>query len=59
MRLVFVLNMSSSLNKDIIIIIIIIIISMASFLWDICKQYSHRCDATERGVPSGAHDYVC
>ena len=25
-----------------------------SFLWDIGKQNSLRCDATERGVPSGA-----
>ena len=24
------------------------------FLWDIGKQYSPRCDAAERGVPSGA-----
>ena len=24
------------------------------FLWDIGKQHSPRCDATERGVPSGA-----
>ena len=29
-------------------------ISLASFLWDIGKQYSPRCDAAERGVPSGA-----
>ena len=29
-------------------------ISMASILWDIGKQYSSRCDAAERGVPSGA-----
>ena len=29
-------------------------LSLASFLWDICKQYSPRCDAAERGVPSGA-----
>ena len=28
-------------------------LSMASLLWDICKQYSPRCDAAER-VPSGA-----
>ena len=28
--------------------------SLASFLWDIGKQYSPRCDAAERGVPSGA-----
>ena len=27
---------------------------MASFLWDIWKQNSPRCDATKRGVPSGA-----
>ena len=29
-------------------------ISLASLLWDIGKQYSLRCDAAERGVPSGA-----
>ena len=29
-------------------------ISLASFLWDISKQHSPRCDAAERGVPSGA-----
>ena len=29
-------------------------ISLASFLWDIGKQNSPRCDAAERGVPSGA-----
>ena len=28
---------------------------LASFLWDIGKQYSPRCDAAERGVPSGAN----
>ena len=26
-------------------------LSLASFLWDIGKQYSPRCDAAERGVP--------
>ena len=25
---------------------------LASFLWDIGKQHSPRCDAAERGVPS-------
>ena len=29
-------------------------LSLASLLWDIGKQNSPRCDATERGVPSGA-----
>ena len=29
-------------------------ISLASLLWDIGKQNSPRCDAAERGVPSGA-----
>ena len=29
-------------------------IGLASLIWDICKQYSPRCDAAERGVPSGA-----
>ena len=29
-------------------------ISLASLLWDIGKRYSPRCDAAERGVPSGA-----
>ena len=29
-------------------------LSLVSFLWDIGKQHSPRCDAAERGVPSGA-----
>ena len=29
-------------------------LSLASFLWDIGKQNSTRCDAAKRGVPSGA-----
>ena len=29
-------------------------LSLAPLLWDIGKQNSLRCDATERGVPSGA-----
>ena len=29
-------------------------LSLASLLWDIFKQNSPRCDAAERGVPSGA-----
>ena len=29
-------------------------ISLVFILWDIGKQHSPRCDATERGVPSGA-----
>ena len=29
-------------------------ISLASFLWDIGKQNSPRCDTAKRGVPSGA-----
>ena len=29
-------------------------ISLSSFLWDIGKQKSPRCDAAKRGVPSGA-----
>ena len=29
-------------------------ISLASFLWDIGKQYSPRCDASQCGVTSGA-----
>ena len=28
-------------------------LSLASFLWDIGKQHSPRCDAAECGVPSG------
>ena len=28
-------------------------ISLASFLWDIGKQNSPRCDAAKRGAPSG------
>ena len=33
-------------------------ISQASLLGDISKQYSPRCDATERGVPSGAIQFA-
>ena len=33
---------------------ILIHLSLASLLWDIGKQNSPRCDAAERGVPSGA-----
>ena len=29
-------------------------IILASFLWDIGKQYSPRCDGAERDIPSGA-----
>ena len=29
-------------------------LSLVSFLWDIGKQYSPRCDAAKSGVPSGA-----
>ena len=29
-------------------------LSLTSLLWDIGKQNSPRCDAAERGVPSGA-----
>ena len=29
-------------------------LSLASLLWDIGKQNSPRCDAAERGIPSGA-----
>ena len=29
-------------------------LSLVSFLWDIGKQYSPRCDAAKCGVPSGA-----
>ena len=34
--------------------IILTHLSLASLLWDIGKQNSPRCDAAERGVPSGA-----
>ena len=30
------------------------VINLASFLWDIGKQNSHRGDTAEHGVPSGA-----
>ena len=29
-------------------------LSLVSILWDIGKQNNPRCDAAERGVPSGA-----
>ena len=29
-------------------------ITLVSFLWNIGKQHSPRCDAAKRGVPSGA-----
>ena len=34
-------------------------LSLVSLLWDIGKQNSPRCDATERGVPSGAILFAC
>ena len=33
-------------------------LSLAPLLWDIGKQYSPRCDAAERGVPSGVILFV-
>ena len=33
-------------------------IGLASILWDLGKQFSPRCDATEHGVPSGAVLFV-
>ena len=33
-------------------------LSLVSLLWDIGKQHSPRCDAAERGVPSGAILFV-
>ena len=32
---------------------IVRVFGLASFLWDIGKQNSPRCDAAKRGVPSG------
>ena len=29
-------------------------ISLVSFLWDIGKENKPRCDASKRGIPSGA-----
>ena len=37
-----------------IVIVALNHISLASFLWDIDKQNSPRCDAAKRGVQSGA-----
>ena len=36
------------------IVHVICYLSLASLLWDIGKQNSPRCNAAERGVPSGA-----
>ena len=33
-------------------------LSLTSLLWDIGKQNSPRCDAAERGVPSGAIQFA-
>ena len=33
--------------------LLVTLITTASFLWDIGKQNSPRCDTAERGVPSG------
>ena len=41
-------------DKSIQVFVILTHLSLASLLWDIGKQYSPRCDAAERGVPSGA-----
>ena len=32
----------------------VFVLKLVPLLWDIDKQYSPRCDAAERGVPSGA-----
>ena len=37
-----------------LIILLLTHLSLASLLWDIGKHNSPRCDAAERGVPSGA-----
>ena len=34
-------------------------ISLVSFLWDIGKQSSPKCDAAKRGIPSGAILFAC
>ena len=44
----------SILKKFFMVRLILTHISLASFLWDIGKQNSPGCDATERGIPSEA-----
>ena len=38
--------------------IILTHLSLESLLWDIGKQYSHRCDAAERGVSSESFPFA-
>ena len=47
-------NNVCSLSQRILIFDKLTHISLASFLWDIGKQNSPRCDAAKHGVPSGA-----
>ena len=47
-------KLNAGLSKHRMELKILTHISLASLFWDIGKQYSPRCDAAERGVPSGA-----
>ena len=44
----------ANVSKQILLSHLLAHISLASFLWDIGKQNSPRCEAAERGLPSGA-----
>ena len=44
----------SWLKCHVILVTYLTHVSLASFLWDIGKQYSPRCDATECGIPAVA-----
>ena len=48
-------NEISFISRHVIVCFILTLthLSLASRLWDIGKQNSPRCDAAERGVPSG------
>ena len=48
-----ILNLNVSISEC-NIYVYLTLLSLVSFLWDIGKQYSPRCDAAERGIPSGA-----
>ena len=44
----------ANVSKQILLSHLLAHISLASFLWDIGKQNSPRCEAAKRGLPSGA-----
>ena len=55
----FVENCSNCTHSWLLLIFLLLThISLTSFLWDIGKKISPRCDAAKGGVPSGAILFV-